>query len=324
MPAKVALIVVYNHHPHADNIPVVERLYGARFSDIYHLVPCARGFAPVATDGDGPNIIPVHGKSWHFHGWFAQGLRRYFRARYTHYFFIHDDLLLNPAIDENNFREHLNLQLDDTAFTTNFYTLHQRLEWNYAPEAYRFRGRIAPLPAVDEARRRFAAHGLRTGRVGFNRRLFARGVYVPPPPPAAARSVARLKTPLRYLTLLLRRARRLLLWPAASRQLAYPLVGGYPDLAVVPAARIEEFCKYCAAFADAKLFVAIAMPTALALSCANINTHEDIPLWGWHYWPHESWDAMRASHGEEQLNALLENFPEGCLFIHPVKLSDDG
>lgn len=183
MPAKVALIVVYNHHPHADNIPVVERLYGARFSDIYHLVPCARGFAPVATDGDGPNIIPVHGKSWHFHGWFAQGLRRYFRARYTHYFFIHDDLLLNPAIDENNFREHLNLQLDDTAFTTNFYTLHQRLEWNYAPEAYRFRGRIAPLPAVDEARRRFAAHGLRTGRVGFNRRLFARGVYVPPPPP---------------------------------------------------------------------------------------------------------------------------------------------
>jgi len=68
MTSSVALIVVYNHHPHADNIPAVERIYGARFSSIYHLVPCARGFAPVAGEHSGANIIPVHGKSWHFHG----------------------------------------------------------------------------------------------------------------------------------------------------------------------------------------------------------------------------------------------------------------
>ena len=120
---------------------------------------------------------------------------------------------------------------------------------------------------------------------------------------------------------MLRRARGLLTWPAGERQLAYPLVGGYPDLVVVPAAHIEEFCRYCAALAEVQLFVAIAMPTALALSCAKINTHEDIPLWGWHYWPHQSWNAMRASHDERQLDNLLENFPEECLFIHPVKLS---
>ena len=184
MTTKVALIVVYNHHPHADNIPVVERLYGARFSDIYHLVPCARGFAPVAGELGGARVIPVHGKSWHFHGWFAQGLQTYFREQYTHYFFIHDDLILNPAINENNFREHLNLARDDTAFTTNFYTLHQRLEWNYAPEAYRFKGRVEPLPPFDKALEKFAAHGLSIGPVALNRRLFTRGVYLPPPPPA--------------------------------------------------------------------------------------------------------------------------------------------
>jgi len=168
---------------------------------------------------------------------------------------------------------------------------------------------------------RFAAHGLALGKVALNRGLFTRGVYVPPPP-QKLRIAARLKTPLRYLEMLLRRARRLLLWPAPRRRLAYPLVGGYPDLAVVPASSIEEFCNYCAAFAESKLFVAIAMPTALALACENINTHDDIEMKGWHYWPHENWTAMRASHGEAQLNALLNNFPAGCLFIHPVKLSE--
>jgi len=317
MTSEVALIVVYNHHPHADNIPAVERIYGARFSDIYHLVPCAHGFAPVAGAHGGANIIPVRGKSWHFHGWFAQGLRRYFRSEYAHYFFIHDDLILNPAIDERNFRAHLNLQ-GDTAFITNFYTLHQRLEWNYAPEAYRFGGRVDGLPPVAQARQRFAAHGLALGPVALNRRLFTRGVYAPP---RETPTSARLKTPLRHLEMLLRRARRLLWWPA-PRRLAYPLVGGYPDLAVVPASSIEEFCRYCAAFAESKLFVAIAMPTALALACERINTHADIELKGWHYWPHENWSAMRASHGEDKLTALLENFPDGCLFIHPVKLSE--
>jgi len=318
MSGKTALIVIYNHHPHAENIPVVENIYGERFSDIYHLVPVAPGFAPVAREG-GPNVIGVHGKSFYFHGWMAQGLRHYFRDEYTHYFFIHDDLILNPAINEDNFREHLKLKRDDTAFTTNFYALHQRLEWDYAPQAWRFKGRIEPLPSCEEALKRFAAHGLEIRPLSLHRSLLARGVYMPRPAGYSLRQ--KLAAPLRRLKLVLRRLRRLAAWPADERKLAYPLVGGYPDLAVVPAGSIKEFCRYCAAFAEARLFVAIAMPTALALSCKKINTHEDIPLWGWHYWPYESWALMRSGYDEQKLNDLLENFPEECLFMHPVKLS---
>ncbi|MDD9807123.1 MAG: hypothetical protein OXU34_02450 [Gammaproteobacteria bacterium] len=318
MSGKTALIVIYNHHPHAENIPVVEKMYGKRFSDIYHLVPVAPGFAPVEREG-GPNVIGVHGKSFYFHGWMAQGLRHYFRDEYTHYFFIHDDLILNPGISEDNFRQHLGLERDDTAFTTNFYTLHQRLEWDYAPEAYRFSGRIEPLPSFDEALKRFSAHGLEIRPLALHRSLLTRGVYMPPPPDYSLRRQFIAQT--RRLKLVLRRLRRLAAWPAGERKLAYPLVGGYPDMVVVPAASIGEFCRYCAAFAEAGLFVAIAMPTALALSCKKINTHEDIPLWGWHYWPHESWGALRSRYDERKLDNLLENFPEECLFMHPVKLS---
>ncbi len=316
MSGKVALIIIYNHHQHADNIPLLEKMYRARFPDIYHLVPVMRGFAPSA-DLLGGNVIPVRGKSFHFHGYMAQGLRHYFREEYTHYIFIHDDLVLNPGINEDNFRDYLKLEREDTAFLSNFYVLHQRLEWIYTPDAYAYEGRVEPLPAYDEALEKFSAHGLNIKPLSFNWSLLFRGHYVPP----AGSFLQKMVSPLRWLKVVLRRLQRLLTWSPNKRKLAYPLVGGFSDMVVVPAASITDFCRYCEAFVAPKLFVLIAVPTALALSCRKVNTHDDIRMRGLHYWPGKTWGAVRSRYDAMGLNSLLENFPDECLFIHPVKLS---
>ena len=314
--AKVALVIIYNHHQHADNIPLLEKLYGKRFSHIWHLVPVMPGFAPVA-DEIGANVIAVQGRSFDFEGWIAQGLRHYFREEHTHYFFIHDDLVLNPAIDENNFRDYFELHEADTAFLSDFYTLHQRPEWIYGPEAYAFPASVDALPEYAESLKRLGAHGLDIQPVSFNRLLLSHGYYVHP-----AASFAEKRVLLHeWLKLVLWRLRRVLVWPAGKRKLPYPLVGGYADIAVVPAGCLREFCRYCEVFAARRLFVAIALPSALALSCKKINTHDHIARRGRYRWPGRAWEAVRARVDDEGLDSLLDNFPDDCLFIHPVKLS---
>jgi hypothetical protein len=96
----VALIIIYNHR-YEQNIPVLESIYGPRFSDIYHLMPFYTGRRQ--------NVISVYENSYHFQGYVAQGFRDYWRADFTHYFFVADDLLLHPSINEDNFIDFIGL-----------------------------------------------------------------------------------------------------------------------------------------------------------------------------------------------------------------------
>jgi len=97
---SVALIIIYNHQ-YNKNIEILEQIYKGRFSNIYHLVPFY--------NGEKPNVIPVYENSYYFQGYVAQGFKSYFRKDYAHYFFIADDLILNPIIDETNYTSYLNL-----------------------------------------------------------------------------------------------------------------------------------------------------------------------------------------------------------------------
>ncbi len=98
---KVALVIIYNHQ-YNQNIDILERMYKNRFSNIYHLVPFYKD--------DKSNVIPVYCSSYCFQGYVAQGFKNYFNEDFDHYFFIGDDLILNPLINESNYREHLKLE----------------------------------------------------------------------------------------------------------------------------------------------------------------------------------------------------------------------
>src|SRR5205085_8792917 len=51
-----------------------------------------------------------------------QGFRRYFNEDYEHYFFVADDMVLNPLINENNYQEFFQLS-KDTSFLPEIFTL---------------------------------------------------------------------------------------------------------------------------------------------------------------------------------------------------------
>jgi hypothetical protein len=140
-PTKVALVVIYNYR-FDKNIDTVEKIYTPRFSHIFHLVPFYTGRKP--------NVIPVYEHSYHFQGHVAQGFPGFHHDDFTHYFFIHDDLVVNPAIDERNFMAEMQLP-DDHAFITRFNPHNTgKAFWIHVKTAFDWKVRQNGLNIVDE------------------------------------------------------------------------------------------------------------------------------------------------------------------------------
>lgn len=299
MSQEPALIIIHNHK-FPRNIGVLDELYRDRFSVVRHLVPFHHGTEP--------HVIAVHEHSHQFQGYVAQGLKHFHDpARpHPHYLFVADDLLLNPVINATNYREHLALR-PDGGFLPGFIQLHRYgAHWRRIPEAMRYRTDQAgvfgarELPSVEEAIDLFARHGLEHGNI-------------PAHLIAGPRSYQRGPIGLmRWMSKRLRASR-------SGTKPPYPLVGGYSDIFAVPGASMAQFAHYCGVFAATRLFVELAIPTAMALSVRSISTEKDTVLKGRALWTAEEL-AVLEPYGFD-LKALLRAFPEGYLYLHPVKLS---
>src|SRR6185312_1987555 len=96
------------------------------------------------------NVIPVYECSYYFQGYVSQGFKSYFKEEYTHYFFVADDLLLNPIINENNYAEHLKLN-SNTSFIPGFITLHEvRDRWTRVGDAFRWNINFSGVEAKNQ------------------------------------------------------------------------------------------------------------------------------------------------------------------------------
>lgn len=295
------LIVVYNHH-FTKNIDRIETIYKNRFSRIFHLMPFYRG--------DRANVIPVYANSRHFQGYIAQGLKAYFSEDAEHYLFVADDLVLNPRLDERNYESILAID-DQTSFAPGLVPLDCFAEtWAHLPEAYQFRTDqvglelTGLLPSAQEATERIAFHGAEVSVLSF------KSAFPPPSDqlPLINRNFARIKWSAKRL---LRGHRQF--------ELAYPMVGGYSDFLAIDRSSIKEFCHLCGVFASCGLFVELAIPTALALSARKISTEGSIPMKGRALWNNA--DHQFLVPYDRKLDRLLAGFPDDCLYIHPIKLS---
>lgn len=315
--STVALVVIYNHR-YDSNIGIIEDLYRNRFSSLFHLVPFY--------DGNHPGVIPVYENSFYFQGYIAQGLPHFYRPEFEHYLFVADDLILNPAINEHNFREFLGLSAG-SSFIPNLISFHEmRNYWPRTREAYEFRIKKKgieaekELPGYSEAIDRFTAHGLDI-RPLRHRQLF----------PAPGRSAKA------WMRLLLRKQKELFHLctdPILKRKykLSYPLAGSYSDICAVDAGSVRRFCHCCGVFSASRLHAEIAIPTSLVLSAGHIVTEKDLSRRGRALWP-EGWNRLHGENdlaGDElkelnrfgnSLDTLLREFPEQWLYVHPVKLS---
>jgi len=305
---KVALIIIYNHQ-YNKNIDILERIYKDRFSNIYHLVPFY--------NGEKQNVIPVYECSYYFQGYVSQGFKGYFKEDYTHYFFVADDLILNPIINEFNYSEHLKLN-PNSCFIPGFITLHNRDKyWPRVGEAFRWSINVQgveaknQLPDYENALQKFQQFDLTIEPLRFNQ------IWKTPSslrdwirPFISRQFFKHSKFTLRFIKSQLTKK---------EHSLSYPIIGSYSDIFIISSDTIKQFCHYCGVFAATKLFVEVGLPTSLVLSAKEIITEKDLKFQGKALWTKEQYQELDKY--DSSLKQLLTEFPNNYLYFHPIKLS---
>ncbi|MEO5562645.1 MAG: hypothetical protein ABIR18_04400 [Chitinophagaceae bacterium] len=302
---KACLIIVFNHR-YDKNIPVLEKMYGGRFSAIYFLVPFY--------NGKQPNVIPVYESSNFFQSFFAQGFSRFFKEAYSHYLFLGDDCILNPSINETNFLEQTGLP-DKADFIPGLIEFHKAKTyswWHTFKGIDFFRNRKGAeikneLPSREDAVTRFEKNGISVQPL-TKENIF--GTHTP-----SSQKWWRYAALKRYYWFNWKPFRK-----NGKIELPYPIAGAYSDILIITKETLPDFCRYCGIMAAAGLFVEIAIPTALLLSSQSIKQEKDARLKGKALWSAQEIEAVEKKFNKS-LSALLKNFPTGELYCHPVKLS---
>ena len=323
MHGKAALVIIFNHR-YDKNIALLEKLYKDRFAHIYYLVPFY--------DGERTDVISVYENSYQYQGYIAQGLRSFFRPEFRHYLFVADDLLLNPAINEDNYEDHFGLD-EDTSFVPEPFAAHDlhngetlrfevykrrgkdRFYWWRLMDLAKYRHRVeglenaSEMPTYQEAELRLKQHGFVMQPLTF--------MDLYGPPPRLPKTKASWKATWQYLKRL-----RHYQW---AYKLDYPAVASFSDILIVSEKSIRKFAHYCGVFAANALFVEFAIPTALLLASDRVMTEPKLQRRGdiyWSYTERETSNYMEAMkpYGND-LCHLLERFPVEKLYIHPIKLS---
>ncbi len=296
---KVCLLIIYNHR-YDGNIEKIEKIYSGRFSHIMHIIPFYTG--------DKKNVIPVYECSFRFEGYIAQAWGR-FHGDFEQYFFIADDMILNPEIDENNYREYFHVEKED-AFITWTKPIGDLEGWGFG------RRFMDPLPVLEwyngthwkseimSAERAFKIAETK----GAPRKNFT----------VSLKMIWNNRKNIRvYPRLFVLLIKILLLGPQES---PYPIWGGYSDVMIVPGEKMKDVAHMLGVFAGMNLYVEIAIPTAINLLCEKVREQTDIDgtikL---------IWDVKEKSRIIEKYNGqycdLLEDWDKNQVLIHPVKLS---
>jgi hypothetical protein len=303
---KACLIIVFNHR-YDKNIPVLEKLYSSRFSNIYFLVPFY--------NGNHPNVIAVYESSNFFQSYFAQGYSCFFGEDFTHYIFTGDDCLLNPSVNENNFLDKTGLP-EKTDLISGFIELHKlsgRPWWHTYKAVDFFNNRKGAevkreLPPYEEAVKKFRQHSIDVLPL-TKENIF--GTQTPPN-----------KKWLEYW--LFKQYHLRYKWKPYKKngkiELPYPVAGSYSDVLIVTKESVYDFCRYCGMMAAVGLFVELAIPTALLLASNKIMQEKDILLKGKALWSAEEVEEVEKTFNKS-LTSLMKDFPADQLYYHPVKLS---
>lgn len=299
--SRVCLLIVFNHK-YNKNIPMLQKIYGKRFSNIYYLVP----FNSEIIEGlDMNHVISVYESSYYFQGYFAQAYEKIKYDSYEHYVIIGDDQILNPSLDENNIIEKMGLENKDSFIkkivpygksggdkSNKLYTILSPFRINTGI-SYKLE-----IPTKEEAELCCKKHGYEvTDKLPWSF-LLKKG-YVHP------------KYILQTLVCLLINR---------GRKLPYPLFKAYSDMIIIDATSMELFCRYSGVFAAMNIFVETAIPLAMILSCERIKEEKDLKR----YHGVENW-GVDIEYFEDKykkdLNYLFDNFSEDVLYYHPIKLS---
>lgn len=306
-----ALIIIFNHRYDA-NLPKLRTIYKNKFSKILFLMPYYDG-----TDSD---VVPVYESSFYFQGFVSQAYKEIKKLNCDYYFFIGDDLILNPELNENNIVEKLNME-NKKVFINNVMTMKPgwaNWHWitifsafnyngfhfnNYLPtreEAYKklntFTNRNLPV----YAEKPLPLKEIFTNREHFNRRL----------------NVLIKTVGIKSIFLFVPFIRNKLI------KIPYPCLGGYSDYFMIRNDALKPASDMFSVFATMNLFVEIALPTAIALTFdrTEVNLLNDTKYKDGAVWSIKGINDL-AEKNSYSIKQLFENWEQEKLFYHPVKLS---
>lgn len=297
----ICLVIIYNHR-FEKNIDILERIYKERFAAIYHLVPFY--------EGRKKNVIPVYESSFQFQGYVSQGLRYFYSEKYTHYLFIGDDLLLNPCINQNNLFNIFKIT-DMASYIPETCPLGGGLPWNYKVRHFNafksfneytgtnFKNEIMPKSDA-------FAKVIKLNYTEGDFRLEYKQLF---------NGIMNKKELLDFVILHPKHVLKLF----RGIDMPYPFFGGYSDIFMLHKDDIIILAKVFGVFAAIRLFVEIAIPTAMELNCKNLQKRRGKDV-GKVMWEEEEVNQLEKQYSNS-LTELFNNWPSNCNYIHPVKLS---
>lgn len=296
---KICLVIIFNHR-YDKNIEKLRKIYKDRFSNIKFLMPFY--------DGDDKDVIPVWEHSFQFQGYFAQAYDRLIKEDADYYLFAADDLILNAKINEKNLIENLNLKSKDI-FSIEVKPLNKKggfsWMWSQASSNAFFRRKLnwqSEILTIDEAFKAFEEFfGAEYPRT-YNDDFFVGDGFI---------DKDELMKKFEYFV----NANK------GTLDVPYPMAWGFSDLVCVSKEKYKIFAKYCGVFAAMDMFVEIAIPTAIVLTCARekVSTILDIDYESGMF--DENVEERFLIDCDSSYSKLLEFWKGKHLFLHPIKLS---
>lgn len=314
------LVVLFNHN-YEGNIPLIKEYYKKRFPVLRILMPFYYG--------DDEEVIGVYGHSFVFQTYIAQAREKLMQMPCDDFLIIGDDLILNPVLNEKNI--HSTFVIDEGAFYIDGVADIAAGEfWRPLREARLFRpefvgldrsaNRILPSKkeAFDILNNQGVISSLKLYKWKPFFRPFKKGLR------KNFRANVRALLSRCYHIMQMVRHR---IFPVT---MPYPCVFGYSDIILVPREHMVQYCRYLEVFATWRMFVELAIPTAMMLQTqakvcfAGKSLYKMGNVWypqdGRHY--RKINGVIDELMGKSaSLNDLEDNFPQEYMYLHPVKLS---
>ena len=310
--SKTALVIIFNHNYEA-NIPKLENHYKTKFSEIFFLMPFY--------SGEKENVISVFGNSFYFGSYVSQASLYLLKmSNSDRFLFIGDDLILNPEIIEENVDDYFCLS-KNMAFIPRLASLSERTEyWSHAKNAWEwnpFQRGIEVEKFIISEEEMFS----KMSKFGSpSKKIPISTIYPKLSIGQAKFFTGNLKYFVKYLVAGFLGSLIRLVGKKDFNSLL-PFYWSYSDIFIVPRKSFLEFSRILGLFSSTSLFVELAIPTALALSVEEIRTEDQLEYEGSPIWPNSLGIFEELQVFNLDFRKLLSEFPEKCLYLHPIKLS---
>ena len=265
-------------------------------------------------DGADDDVIPVYESSHQFQGYLIQAYDKLKDIPCTHYLFIGDDLIINPAFDEMNFVGRIKMY-DKKFLITDFAPLNSpnkfRWPWTVGSSKPFYNSATIwhnSLYTYGEALTKFNAF------FGTQYKEFYDEAFFGNPDEPGSTIIGSWNDAKGFFNIV----NYFIMTNANSFHILYPMACGYSDIFCIDKDRLFEFSRLCGIFSGMNMFVEIAIPTAAVLMFKRdevefLSEESMLILWAGR-------DDFENKY-DRDFGKLLEEWDEKLLCIHPVKLS---